>query len=140
MFFHTCTSGRVADSPVFGLMHLSLEPVTACPLCRSSGVAADKYVFGEYRIVSCRKCGVEYLTPRLSADSIQAFYSSPNYFKGESPNTGYVDYLAEEAEIRRTSRRRLTLVRKYVASGAICSRLVQDTVYFWRKRKRRASA
>ena len=77
----------------------------ACPLCLSvdSKLVCYPKVLLPFAVKQCNKCGMEYLSPRLSELAMQACYRSDHYFKGE----GYQDYTEQESALRATFRRLL---------------------------------
>jgi 2-polyprenyl-3-methyl-5-hydroxy-6-metoxy-1,4-benzoquinol methylase len=49
-----------------------------------------------YSIVQCRHCGLAYVNPRLSQETILGTYRDPSYFqRGAAQFTGYSDYTAD---------------------------------------------
>ena len=98
-------------------MSLSLNSIdlidletTPCPLCQSSN-SSIIHAFGRLNVVTCRKCGLAYLNPRLKESTMRATYRSENYFL-HSADAGYEDYSFQENSLRITFRRFLEELKK----------------------------
>ncbi|MGI8929011.1 MAG: class I SAM-dependent methyltransferase [Candidatus Limnocylindrales bacterium] len=61
-----------------------------------------------FHIVSCTDCGVRFLEPQPSATDLRRIYDAGYFANGDSGCRGYEAYAAEEDNIRRTFRDRLT--------------------------------
>ncbi len=86
-----------------------------CGLC--GGTARDlRFRDGRFSIVTCRACGVTYVTPRLSdASLLESVYDEGYWRSTAAKDRGYTDYRADEGLYLRTFRRRLAIVRRHVA-------------------------
>lgn len=102
--------------------HVTPEPVVPapatesvpCPLCGGTEVARTGHAEGPYRAVRCR-CGMWYLSPRLSEGAMASTYRDDRYFEGEG--LGYSSYLAQEATLRLTFRRLLAQLERRGMTG-----------------------
>jgi len=56
--------------------------------------------FGEFGVVRCAACGLEYLSPRLVEDAMLELYRSGEYYEGGL--VGYDSYSGQEAALRAT--------------------------------------
>lgn len=93
--------------------------VTSCQLC-GSAERAVKFVDEPYRVMTCRVCGLVYVTPRLTGQALLDVYDE-GYWKSQDPKTrGYADYAREAALYLKTFRKRMALVRRHLpARGRI---------------------
>lgn len=64
----------------------------------------------------CAKCATLYANPRLTFDSLQALYSSKEFFEGRQDNLNYYSFLSGERFLRRTARGRIERLQEH-ASG-----------------------
>lgn len=90
----------------------------ACPLCRSKNF---RKVYPQHypRLVACRKCQLIYTNPRIKTGHLHKLYTK-TYFKNQNSSVfGYDNYLADEARIRQTARRRLQKIMTYKKSGRL---------------------
>lgn len=102
--------------------HLATEPdlprppteEVPCPLCGGSVVARLGPREGPYRAVRCR-CGMWYLSPRLSEEAMASTYRDDRYFEGEG--LGYSSYRAQEATLRLTFQRLLAQLERRGMTG-----------------------
>lgn len=76
---------------------------TACPLCRSSR-SSIIHTFGKLRVVSCKDCGLSYLSPRMKEPAMRKLYERKDYF-ADGDLSGYEDYSTQERSLRLTARR-----------------------------------
>ncbi len=98
-------------------MGLNLETV-ACPLCKSEERIIYSYKFDPYKVASCKKCGLWYLSTRLTEESMIEQYSSNQYFEGGEG--GYSSYEEQENTLRLTFRRFLKVLKKrYNVGGSL---------------------
>ncbi len=84
-----------------------LETVDRCALC---GSVRFRTAFEEppYSVRRCVKCGLAWVSPRLSERALRAMYGEDSYWRSESPKTlGYHDYRGAEELYLRTFRKRL---------------------------------
>ena len=49
----------------------------ACPLCGADEPISSRYGSGVFQVVRCRRCGVWYLSPRLTETVMEALYCGP---------------------------------------------------------------
>jgi SAM-dependent methyltransferase len=102
--------GPMPSGPEWLTMRGRLEE-TVCPLCGSAeGVPVHR--FEPYRVVRCRRCRVDFLSPRLTEPAMRAMYESGEYFEGGA--AGYDSYLAQEPALRATFR---SVVANLVKAG-----------------------
>jgi hypothetical protein len=78
-------------------MKLEFEYV-GCDLCGSDDakllfLKRGRLTGFNFRIVKCRKCGLIYVNPRLSKDSLKSLYNE-SYYKGEGFDN-YVEYVRD---------------------------------------------
>jgi len=91
------------DSARFGE---ALHPVDCCSLCGSTQRSV-RFREEPFAVVRCAGCGLVYVTPRVSPESLPDLYDD-SYWRSECPSQrGYGDYLADEPLYLRTFRRRL---------------------------------
>lgn len=83
-------------------------------MCGGVEVARVGHREGPYRAVRCR-CGMWYLSPRLSEEAMTLTYRDDRYFEGEG--LGYSSYLAQEATLRLTFRRLLEALERRGMTG-----------------------
>lgn len=76
-----------------------------CPLCGAQQARVRLYQAG-YRIVACRQCSAQYVSPTPPPEALHAHYHDPAYFAG-TQEQGYADYAAMEKAMRPHFRRRL---------------------------------
>jgi 2-polyprenyl-3-methyl-5-hydroxy-6-metoxy-1,4-benzoquinol methylase len=68
-----------------------------------------------YRVLRCVPCGLVFVTPRASEDTLHEIYDA-GYWQSSSPKLrGYADYAGDEPLYLKTFRRRMRLIRRYVA-------------------------
>ena len=84
-----------------------------CGLC-GARERALRFREGRFSVVTCARCGVTYVTPRLSDASLLASVYDEGYWRSPAAkDRGYTDYRADEALYVRTFRRRLAIVRRH---------------------------
>jgi SAM-dependent methyltransferase len=89
-----------------------------CPVCGND--AATPRVTGQgYRMVECSGCGLWYLNPMPSAETLARLYDEGYFTSHAATTTGYSDYAGMADDARDTFRRRLALVDRHVGSGRI---------------------
>jgi len=83
--------------------------------CLFCGVMDERLRFREepFRVVQCRRCGLTYVNPRLSAERLHQMYQEEYWASGSAKEFGYSGYLAEEPLYRRTYRLRMPIIRRY---------------------------
>ncbi len=86
-----------------------------CPLC-GSGERRLAYRFPRSAYHRCTRCGLVYLSPRVSEECMLRLYQEESYFAGEQ-SLGYETYEADEAVYRLTFERRLRDLARF-KSGA----------------------
>ena len=93
--------------------------IDRCQLCGSTARDA-KFEDGPYTVMTCRDCGLVYVTPRLGGQALLDVYDQ-GYWKSDNPKQrGYADYAKESALYLKTYRRRMKLVRRFLpAQGRI---------------------
>ena len=79
------------------------------PYCEENGL----------NLAQCESCGFIYVYPQPALEVLHTLYSETYFQNSESAVVGYADYIADEQNIRRTARRRLKRLRRYVASGRL---------------------
>lgn len=81
--------------------------VPVCPLCghKDSDVMYEGKRFSPYGVRSCTHCGMSFLSPRPTEQSMMSLYQQDDYFSGS--DQGYSDYSAQELALRATFRRLL---------------------------------
>jgi 2-polyprenyl-3-methyl-5-hydroxy-6-metoxy-1,4-benzoquinol methylase len=68
-------------------------------------------------LVECTDCGLVYVSPRPDAAELYALYGETYFRNDDNGTVGYHDYVADEANIRRTFGRRLNILHKYIQPG-----------------------
>jgi SAM-dependent methyltransferase len=74
------------------------------PFCPENGLS----------LVECQNCGLVYVSPRPDPAELYALYGETYFHNNESGLVGYSDYIKDEANIRRTSRRRLRHLERFI--------------------------
>ena len=73
-----------------------------------------KFEDGPFSVVICTRCGLTYVTPRLSDASLLADVYNETYWNSHAAkNHGYTDYRADEELYLKTYRRRMSVVRRH---------------------------
>lgn len=95
-----------------GIPEGALRPVD-CGLC--GGRERDlKFEDGPFSVVTCRGCGLTYVTPRLTdAALIDSVYDEGYWSSSAAKVRGYTDYRSDEPLYLKTYRRRLSVVRRH---------------------------
>lgn len=70
-------------------------------------------------LVQCQNCGFVYVSPRPDAKELYALYGETYFHNDESGVVGYSNYLKDEPNIRRTARRRLQQLEKFISRGKL---------------------
>jgi len=68
-------------------------------------------------LMQCQNCGLIYVSPRVDANELYALYGETYFHNDESGVVGYTNYLADEANIRKTARRRMKHLERFVQPG-----------------------
>lgn len=90
----------------------------ACNLCGSS--QSEPFCPGnDLGLVRCAGCGLVYVGLRPDPDELYALYGEAYFRNDESGVVGYSDYIKDEPNIRRTARRRLAFLERFVAPGRL---------------------
>ena len=77
-----------------------------CALC-GTAPATLRFSDGPHRVLDCQGCGLTYLSPRLSEESLLADVYDESYWRSPAPkDRGYGDYRGEAALYRRSFARR----------------------------------
>jgi len=91
--------------------------VPRCQLCGSEDRAL-KFQDGPFRVVTCRGCGLVYVTPRLQGQALLDVYDE-GYWKSEDPKQrGYADYAREAELYLKTFDKRMALVARHLPAKA----------------------
>jgi 2-polyprenyl-3-methyl-5-hydroxy-6-metoxy-1,4-benzoquinol methylase len=70
-------------------------------------------------LVQCQNCGFVYVSPRPDAEELYALYGETYFHNNDSGVVGYSDYIRDEANIRKTARRRLMQLEQFIAPGSL---------------------
>jgi len=91
-------------------MQDGLVPVERCQLCGSSE-RTTMFAEPPYTVVRCAKCGLVYVTPRRSPESLVADVYGESYWKSSEPKAkGYADYAKDQELYLKTYRHRAKLL------------------------------
>lgn len=93
-----------------------LETVT-CPICGVSASKVLRYDFAPYKVVACKSCDLNYLSPRLTQDAIMKFYKDESYYKSNIAGQGYDEYLEISENWIKTFTLRIKQISLYKSSG-----------------------
>jgi 2-polyprenyl-3-methyl-5-hydroxy-6-metoxy-1,4-benzoquinol methylase len=77
------------------------------PFCAENGLG----------LVQCQQCGLVYVNPRPDPAELYALYGETYFHNNDSGVVGYSNYIKDEANIRRTSAKRLRLLERYIQPG-----------------------
>ena len=84
----------------------------ACGLCGGSE-RETKFTDGPFSVVTCRDCGLTYVTPRLEdAALLDEVYNEGYWSSPAAKERGYTDYRSDAPLYLKTYRRRLAVVRR----------------------------
>jgi SAM-dependent methyltransferase len=92
---------------------------TSCPICGRDPEQTLRYDFAPYRAVSCSRCGLVFLSPRLTESAILKLYSDQEYYISEVSGQGYDEYLEVRHNWIKTFTRRLNQITNYQAPGRV---------------------
>jgi SAM-dependent methyltransferase len=67
----------------------------------------------ERSLVQCRACGLVYVSPRPDPHELAALYGEAYFHNDDSGTVGYTNYIGDEANIRKTFRRRLNRIERF---------------------------
>jgi len=88
-----------------------------CGLCGSQERSL-KFQDGPFSVVTCTRCGLTYVTPRLSDASLLAEVYNDSYWNSTAAkHHGYTDYRADQPLYLKTYRRRMAVVRRHFAQA-----------------------
>ena len=90
----------------------------ACNLCGSSQSEPFCPANG-LGLVRCAGCGLVYVGLRPDPDELYTLYDETYFRNDESGVVGYSDYIKDEPNIRRTARRRLAFLERFLAPGRL---------------------
>jgi SAM-dependent methyltransferase len=99
-------------------LRASLE-LTSCPICGPDPAQDLRYDFAPYRVVSCSRCGLVFLSPRLTESAILKLYSDQEYYVSEVSGQGYDEYLEVRHNWVKTFTRRLEQITNYQLPGSV---------------------
>jgi 2-polyprenyl-3-methyl-5-hydroxy-6-metoxy-1,4-benzoquinol methylase len=86
-----------------------------CGLCGASEHRV-KFQDGPFSVVTCERCQLTYVTPRLTdASLIEDVYDEGYWSSSSASQRGYTDYRADAPLYLKTYRRRLAVVRRHFA-------------------------
>lgn len=86
-----------------------------CGLCGSRERELE-FTDGPFSVVTCRSCGLTYVTPRLADAALIDEVYNESYWRSDAAKVhGYTDYRADEPLYLRTYRKRLSVVRRHFA-------------------------
>lgn len=89
-----------------------------CPLCGEEDFAPRAANHG-FRMVECVRCGLWYLNPMPTAETLAAIYGEDYFESDSSLQVGYADYEDMASDFRETFRRRLRLVSDSTGEGRL---------------------
>lgn len=91
---------------------------THCLVCAYPD-ASIIHTFGSFKVVTCRRCGLAFLNPRLKESVVNALYQEREYFS-DRKGVGYDDYVLQERSLRITFRKFLNELRaRNMTSGKL---------------------
>jgi 2-polyprenyl-3-methyl-5-hydroxy-6-metoxy-1,4-benzoquinol methylase len=97
---------------------LNLE-TASCPICGPDARADLRYDFNPYKVVACSKCGLNYLSPRLTQEAILELYKDEAYYNSNISGQGYDEYLEISDNWIKTFFLRLKQIAPYKSSGKV---------------------
>lgn len=84
-----------------------------CGLC-GSAERRLKFQDGPFQVVTCERCGLTYVTPRLTDGAlIDEVYNEGYWNSDAAKDRGYTDYTADERLYLKTYRRRRSIVERH---------------------------
>ncbi len=91
------------------------------PPCNACGlVDSDPHcVKNGLGLVRCRQCQLVFVAKRPDDSAILRIYDSSYFRNPASRSVGYTDYLGDEANIRRTARRRARILEQWMRPGRL---------------------
>lgn len=91
------------------------DPARPCNLCGSD----SREPFVREGLIRCRDCGLVCVSNFPEPEQLEALYGEAYYRNRNSRALGYSDYFADEANIRRTARRRLKQLQRHQRMGRL---------------------
>ncbi|MEL6954147.1 MAG: class I SAM-dependent methyltransferase [Pseudomonadota bacterium] len=76
----------------------------ACPLCGSNDARPTRYAQAPFAVKRCGECAHWFLSPRLVPEAADRFYTSDQYFNGQS-GSGYENYATQKRSLQATFER-----------------------------------
>ncbi len=78
-----------------------------------------KFQEGRFSVVTCKRCGLTYVTPRLADASLLEHVYDEGYWRSTAAkDRGYTDYRADEPLYLKTYRRRMAVIRRHFSRPA----------------------
>jgi 2-polyprenyl-3-methyl-5-hydroxy-6-metoxy-1,4-benzoquinol methylase len=71
----------------------------------------------ERGLVQCSSCGLVYVSPRPDPTELYALYGESYFHNDDSGTVGYTNYLKDEGNIRKTFKRRLARIERFVSKA-----------------------
>ncbi len=96
----------------------AIRTAIACNLCGSGDVRPYCPENG-LGLVQCQDCELVYVGARPSPEELYALYGETYFHNDESGVVGYSDYIADEANIRRTAQRRFDHIERFIQPGRL---------------------
>ena len=101
--------GLPAELPESALEHV------ACGLCGNEE-SRTKFTDGPFSVVTCTRCELTYVTPRLNDSGLIEHVYNEGYWTSNAAKTrGYTDYRSDAPLYIKTYRRRLKVVKRHFA-------------------------
>lgn len=111
------TPSRALPPPLQAAALREAAPITHCQLCGSAS-RERKFADPPFEVMTCRDCGLVYVTPRLQGQALAEVYGA-SYWKSDNPKLhGYADYAREAELYLQTFRRRMALVGRWLPPRA----------------------
>lgn len=95
-----------------------LREAVNCNLCGLE----EKRLFmrvDSFPLVDCPRCGLRYVSPRLSQEALKDLYSRDYFQSTSSVTAGYDDYLKDRENLIKTARKKLKLIKRYKEGGSL---------------------
>jgi SAM-dependent methyltransferase len=89
----------------------------ACPLCGPGAPQRQRYAFPPFAVVTCERCGLLFLSPRLAQERMLELYQDAAYYESDVTGRGYDEYLAVRENWLRTFASRLRAIARHKPSG-----------------------
>lgn len=91
------------------------DTIRPCKLCGS----LSRVPFVREDLARCPQCGLVTVSSHPEQNELNALYGESYYNSGNSRQLGYTDYVADEANIRRSARRRLRQLQRHTQGGRL---------------------